>query len=213
MLCHEHAYTSKLPYLDAEYSFQAAVEANAEEKIQSLKSKAERRSSGKKKRTALLDLSDSSEDDEDKNAFLPGLVGSAATLEERQLAEFLALDDDESSRKRKKPRQFNYCLPLDFKEVVHSKPPAYHSISANRYNPQNRPKRHPPNGESCHCKPVKEGESIISCGEQCLNRLSYVECVGNKTLKSGDKNPYWNCNCGPDCGNRSLSQRKFAKCR
>lgn len=219
MLCHEHAHTSKLPYLDAEYSFQGKVEADAEEKIESLKRKVERRAAGTARGAALLESSDTgTEGDEgaegeEDNAFLPGLVGAATTSEEEQLAAFLDTDEEDATRKRKKRRRFDYCLPFDFKEVVHSKPPAYHSISANRCDPHNRPKRHPPSGETCQCRPAAEGDPVQPCGGQCLNHLSYVECVGNKTLKSGDKNPYWNCNCGPGCGNRAVSQREFAKCR
>mmetsp|Transcript_5579 Transcript_5579/g.10006 ORF Transcript_5579/g.10006 Transcript_5579/m.10006 type:complete len:841 (+) Transcript_5579:197-2719(+) len=222
MLCHEHAHTSKLPYLDAEYSFQATVEADAEKKMERLKRKEESRRAVANMATrgaAVLGSEEEegagSEEEEEENAFLPGLVGSAVIFEEDQLAEFLDRDDDDSNRKRKKRRQFNFCLPFDFKELVHSKPPAYTHVNMNRYNPQNRPKRHPPNGESCQCKPstTEEGDNVKSCGDRCLNRLSYVECVGNQTLKSGDKNPYWNCNCGPNCGNRDMSQRQFAKCR
>ena len=79
-----------------------------------------------------------------QNPFLPGLVGSAVTFEEERLAEFLeeyrddddddddcgnnddecqkgdasCIDTDRLSRKRRKRRQFNYCLPLDFKELA-----------------------------------------------------------------------------------------------
>ncbi len=34
-----------------------------------------------------------------------------------------------------------------------------------------------------------------------------VECIGDK------KSPYWNCRCGPDCGNRLLLKKEVAKCR
>ena len=40
-----------------------------------------------------------------------------------------------------------------------------------------------------------------------------MECVGDFNKKIGGKNPYWNCNCGTDCGNRNLSGRMFPKCR
>mmetsp|Transcript_38508 Transcript_38508/g.81016 ORF Transcript_38508/g.81016 Transcript_38508/m.81016 type:complete len:1036 (-) Transcript_38508:287-3394(-) len=220
MLCHEHSYTSKLPYLDAEYSIQACVEAEADKKIEALRRKEERRAANLARGAAILGSDDDEEgavvvydgSDEEENPFLPGLVGSAVIFEEEQLAEFLDRENDESNGKRKKRRQFSYCLPCDFKELVHSKPPAYTHVNMNRYDPRNRPKRHPPNGESCTCKPSTEDGSK-SCGDRCLNRLSYVECVGNQTLKSGDKNPYWNCNCGTNCGNRAMSQRQFAKCR
>jgi hypothetical protein len=39
-----------------------------------------------------------------------------------------------------------------------------------------------------------------------------IECIGSDS-KNGKKNSYWNCNQGPECGNRQLSQRKFAKCK
>ena len=44
-----------------------------------------------------------------------------------------------------------------------------------------------------------------------MNRVTGVECVGDSTTKLGDKNPYWNCNIGPNCGNRILSHKKFPK--
>ena len=94
----------------------------------------------------------------------------------------------------------------------YSKPPPYIHVLANRYNPKNRPKRHPPSVDCCQCnQSTKEG--VGSCGDMCLNRLTHMECVGNSALKTGKKNPYWNCNCGAECGNRVLSIRKFARCR
>ena len=218
MLCHEHAHTSKLPYLDAEYSFQAEVEADAEKKLEDIKRKEERRAVAEALRALMGGDDDTDEWDEEENLFLPGLVGSAKMFEEDQLAEYLQRDDEDddgsNNRKRKRRPKYHYCLPADFKEEVHSKPPAYTHVNSNRYNPQNRPKRHPPSGESCHCKPsTDDGEDVKSCDIRCLNRLAYTECVGDKTLKSGEKNPYWNCNCGPNCGNRAMSKRQFAKCR
>ena len=56
-------------------------------------------------------MGDHDDEEEDKNSFLTGLVGSAVLFEEDQLAAFL-----------------------------HSKPPAYTHVNMNRYNPQNRPK-------------------------------------------------------------------------
>ena len=40
-----------------------------------------------------------------------------------------------------------------------------------------------------------------------------TECIGNSDTKLGEKDPYWNCNCGLDCGNRILGRRQFAKCK
>ena len=237
MLCHEHAHTSKLPYLDVGNSFQAKVEADAERMIRRL----EKRAEDMKARISAQVYDDDVDYDEDddgwwagkkkENPFLPGLVGSAVMFEEERLAEFLEdaeeeeIDDDGEAdndddittqpKKRRKRRQYNYCLPLDFMELVHSKPPTFNHVNANRYDPKNRPKRHPPTGETCQCQPSTEDGGIKSCGDGCLNRLNYVECVGvDKTLnKTCDKNPYSNCDCGPSCGNRAMSQRQFAKCR
>ena len=46
-----------------------------------------------------------------------------------------------------------------------------------------------------------------------MNRMFGIECVGDATKKNGEKNPYWNCNCGPNCGNRMLTKRQHAKCK
>lgn len=46
-----------------------------------------------------------------------------------------------------------------------------------------------------------------------MNRLLGIECIGNGANKSGQKNPYWNCNNGQECGNRQLGNRLFAKCK
>jgi hypothetical protein len=212
MLCHEHAHTSKLPYLDAKHSFQAKVEADAQKRIDKLKRREELREAAKA-RGELVGSDDEDDGSDEKNPFFPGVVGSLPTLEEDQLAEYLRDDDDNVYGKRRKKHRYHYCLPCDFKDEVHSKPPAYTHVNVNRYDPKNRPKRHPPNGECCKCVPIAEDDGVKSCGEGCLNRLSYTECVGDENLKSGSKNPYWNCNCGPNCGNRGMSKRQFAKCR
>jgi len=211
MLCHEHAYTSKLPYLDAEYSLQSCVEADAEKKIEQMKKREERHAAAK----ARGELSSDEEmSDEEENPFLPGMLGSDLLDGEEQLAEYLQNnndDDDEGEGKKqsRKKNQFQYCLPVDIKDEVYSKPPQYTHVNTNRYDPQNKPKRHPPNGELCSCKPSFE-DGVKSCGDRCFNRLNYTECVGDKN--NSKNNPYLNCNCGKTCGNRSMSKRQFAKC-
>lgn len=106
LLCHEHAYVSKLPYLDSETSFQAAVEAKADRKICELKRKVE-------------SLSDCAEPDSKnrtskENSFLPGVDGSFATIQENQLVDFLG----ENQNSTRKQNQFHYCLPCDFVDEV-----------------------------------------------------------------------------------------------
>lgn len=83
-------------------------------------------------------------------------------------------------------------------------------MHTNKYDVKHRPKRHPPSAECCHCKPKIDGGM---CDEHCMNRMLGIECVGIGRNKSGQKNPYWNCNNGQDCGNRALGRRQFAKCK
>jgi len=40
-----------------------------------------------------------------------------------------------------------------------------------------------------------------------------IECVGDISKSKGEKNPYWNCDLGPACSNRSLGRKQFAKCK
>lgn len=43
--------------------------------------------------------------------------------------------------------------------------------------------------------------------------MIFVECVGDASKAKGEKNPYWNCDLGPECNNRSLGLKQFAKCK
>lgn len=90
----------------------------------------------------------------------------------------------------------------------------YAQIHSNRYDSNHRPKRHSPSGEVCQCDPKKGADgSSKMCDEHCMNRLVGIECVGDNNKNKGEKNPYWNCDCGPSCGNRILSNKQAAKCR
>lgn len=40
-----------------------------------------------------------------------------------------------------------------------------------------------------------------------------MECTGDASKSNGTNNPYWNCDVGPNCGNRALGLRKSAKCK
>ena len=92
-----------------------------------------------------------------------------------------------------------FCLPCDIKNEVHSKPPTYTHLNALKYDPNNRPKRIPPSGERCQCQG--------SCGDQCFNRMTLIECYG-------DGGPSSNCGVGgQDCGNRAMGKRQFVKCK
>jgi hypothetical protein len=41
----------------------------------------------------------------------------------------------------------------------------------------------------------------------------FIECAGDESKGTGIKNPYWNCDVGPGCGNRAISLRQAAKCK
>jgi hypothetical protein len=95
-----------------------------------------------------------------------------------------------------------FCLPVDIKDEVYSKPPPYTHIQSLKYdeNKDHRPKKIPyaskEEGEKCTCK----GKT---CGEDCFNRVTMSECAG----------PI-NCNLGgKDCGNRALGKRQFVRCQ
>ncbi|GMH71126.1 hypothetical protein TrST_g11329 [Triparma strigata] len=91
-----------------------------------------------------------------------------------------------------------FKLPINIQAEVFSKPPKYVQVSGLKYMPGSRP---PPNicNDVCTCVPVSEGGN--GCDEDCLNRTLYIECF--------DKN----CNIGPECGNRRLSQKQVARTR
>lgn len=94
-------------------------------------------------------------------------------------------------------------------QQVHSKPPSYHHVHSNQYDKDRRPKRKPPSDGKCECK--AKGSS--ACDDSCINRMIFIECVGDVTKAKGEKSPYVNCDIGPSCTNRGLGRRQFAKCK
>jgi hypothetical protein len=93
-----------------------------------------------------------------------------------------------------------FCLPCTMRDEVHSKPPHYKHVQSLQYDPKNKPPRIDDSGGQCDC--------TDSCGENCYNRLVFTECYGDS-----NKNSRSNCSVGANCGNRSISQRKFIKCK
>jgi hypothetical protein len=132
------------------------------------------------------------------NPFLPGISGDKDTATEAKLLEKLEQDGDGLFA------DLMFCLPCDIKDEVHAIPPLYHHIHSLKYDPANRPPRIPPSGDSCECQGF--------CGDDCLNRMLYVECHGDSS-NNGAKNKHSNCKVGFKCGNRQLGQRKFTKCK
>ena len=182
MLCHEHASTFKLPELDAETSMQDKIEKSIDEKYDQIATK---------KREKVKQVTP------DKNPFFPGISGDKDTGTEAKLLEKLKkesgglLDD------------LLFCLPCDIKDEVHAIPPLYHHIQSLKIDPANKPPRIPASGDSCLCKDF--------CGDDCLNRMLYIECFGDSSNSGAKTNKHSNCKVGLKCGNRKLGQRKFAK--
>lgn len=182
LLCHEHAPSHKLPDLDVETSIQGRIETRISNKYTpNGASVGRQRRQSKAPPTAT---------------FFHGLSGDKTTHRESQLVERFHEDNDFAGQ-----NDLFFCLPCEIKDAVHSKPPSYHHVNSLQYIPGQRPTRIPLPGDVCECS--GDGD----CGDDCINRLLYVECVGEK----GDKKS--NCAVGPNCGNRQLSQRKLAKCQ
>eukprot|EP00978_Attheya_sp_CCMP212_P012045 scaffold29883_cov48-Attheya_sp.AAC.4 len=204
MLCHEHALTSKLPALPMESSYQAKVEADADKKLERVR-KSKEKGNARTKKQKIEKVKTSTDA---CNPFFRGMKGDSITVTQKELYKALQSDQDVSSPIM--PKKISYCLPSDFQAQVYSKPPVYKQVHSLRYSAEHRPKRRPPSGEVCLCQPKEDG---TICGYDCLNRMLMIECIGDSTKSSGEKNPYWNCNHGSKCENRGVSQRQFAKCR
>eukprot|EP00551_Chaetoceros_affinis_P010393 CAMPEP_0203685310 /NCGR_PEP_ID=MMETSP0090-20130426/48480_1 /ASSEMBLY_ACC=CAM_ASM_001088 /TAXON_ID=426623 /ORGANISM="Chaetoceros affinis, Strain CCMP159" /LENGTH=783 /DNA_ID=CAMNT_0050554499 /DNA_START=156 /DNA_END=2504 /DNA_ORIENTATION=+ len=213
LLCHEHSSSSKLPYLDVESSLQKGVEDRADRMIAAASSLAKKRKNGEDGSFSSSFLKKQFKND--ANPFLPGKTfvnGDWMTPYDRQIMDLLIKSDELQHSKISKKVLSSFCLPDDIQKEVYSKPPVYAHIHSNRYDPNHRPKRHPPSTELCECN-LKSSSEGITCDEHCMNRISGIECVGDFKKRKDTDNPYWNCACGPDCGNRFLSKRQFAKCR
>ena len=123
------------------------------------------------------------------NLFLPGLSGCSLTSKESKLVSEM--------RKRDDREEILFCLPCDLKDEVHAQPPSYHHIQSLLYDNKHKPTKIPHGDYVCEC--------VGFCGDDCLNRMLYTECYGD-----GKKG---NCKVGKNCGNRVISQRKFASCQ
>jgi hypothetical protein len=209
ILCHEHAMSHRLPDLDMSMSIQSILEDRVEQTL--MRMHGVRGSSRRKKSWSLgRGLS--------VNPFFPGLRGDRFdSLEEKLLyciKESNLMDcaaSASSSNAAVKPvsglsmvldGSFPFCLPVDIKNEVYSKPPPYTHIQSLKYDTDKsfRPKRinasNSEDKEKCSC-------TGNVCGDDCFNRLTMTECTGPN-----------NCNLGgKDCGNRALGKRQFVKCQ
>jgi hypothetical protein len=164
-----------LPDLDISNSIQNAIEDKMDRKILKLQPK-------KRKHGASS-----------FNPFFPGIRGDRLIEDETLLLEYLREKSEDGEE-----NEVQFCLPCDLKDEVHAKPPTYKHIHSLRYDPENRPKKLAPNGESCQC--------VGRCMDDCMNRMLMMECH--------DEGKNSNCAVGGnDCGNRSLGKRQYAKCK
>jgi SET domain len=217
VLCHNHAMSHRLPTLDVSSSIQSTLEERVDQtlmRIHGIRAGSNRRNKGFScGRGASV------------NPFFPGLRGDRFDSVEVKLLH--SMKDTASSQNITKidslPEQHQtfdsitlqpasvtsmvldgdipFCLPVDMKNEVYSRPPPYTHIQSLKYDADklNRPKKIAAMGteekEKCSC--------IKVCGEDCFNRVTMAECTGPA-----------NCNLGAkDCGNRCLGKRQFVKCQ
>lgn len=202
MLCPEHANTHKLPDIDHSTSIQRHVEAKIAKKLDKMSGKNEAR----RLLSGLMGGRGTS-----ANAFFPGVRGDRLVKVEQEYVDHMdKLGTDMSPYPQEDNNDVTnaaihtmcgglaFCLPIDIKTEVHSKPPNYTLIHALRFDPNKRPKRIPATGEQCQC--------TDSCDNHCYNRMSLDECCG--------EGPNSNCGLGPSkCNNRSLGKRQYVKCK
>ena len=194
-------------------SLQSKVESKIDETLLKIHGYGRQKSKGKKKSAwALM----GGRRGPSSNPFLPGLRGDRFDETERNLLshvketisrEHQVKNGETSPTSVVKPSNtlsmlldghVPFCLPMDIKDEVYSKPPSYTHIHSLKFG-ENRPKKVSAGSrdeqEKCKC-------TGPFCGDDCFNRLTMTECVGS------------NCNLGnKDCGNRALGKRQYVKCQ
>jgi hypothetical protein len=219
ILCHDHAMSHRLPTLDMSSSIQSTLETKVDEalmRIHGIRAGSNRREKGL---SSGLGAS--------MNPFFTGLGGDRFdsvevkllhNIKDATMASQNVTPIDSPPEKQHHTLEsvvlqpasvasmvldgiVPFCLPVDMKNEVYSKPPPYTHIQSLKYDADklNRPKKIAVTGteerEKCSC--------INVCGEDCFNRVTMAECTGSA-----------NCNLGAkDCGNRCLGKRQFVKCQ
>jgi hypothetical protein len=219
VLCHDHALSHRLPKLDMSSSMQSILEDKVDQALM--------RIHGIRTGSIRQNKRFSSSHGASFNPFFPGLRGDRYDSVELNLLR--SINEAATSSQKvipvdSPPDQLHYtldsvnlqpasvvsmaldgdipfCLPVDMKNEVYSKPPPYTHIQSLKYNADkiSRPKK-----IAATCAMEKEKCSCtIVCGPDCFNRLTMAECTGPA-----------NCNMGAkDCGNRCLGKRQFVKCQ
>ncbi|KAG2777176.1 hypothetical protein PC129_g5198 [Phytophthora cactorum] len=90
-------------------------------------------------------------------------------------------------------------------EDVRLQPPTYRKLGRSIYTFK-QPKVSLEDAPTCVCKE--------SCGDDCINRLSFTECFGpapTPGMKFNKHNRESNCMLGENCGNRALHQKVYPR--
>lgn len=100
-----------------------------------------------------------------------------------------------------------FFLPDEIFNAVQNNAPAFRKIQRNIYTFKlNISKDEFSEYSMCVCKK--------SCKDNCINQLSYLECVGPGVNDVGEgkqkRSMMQNCRIGTNCGNRALQSRKYA---
>ncbi|OQS05520.1 histone-lysine N-methyltransferase [Thraustotheca clavata] len=89
----------------------------------------------------------------------------------------------------------------EYSTQVQHRPPKYQKLRKNKY--LFKPPKNPDLEDMpmCICKD--------KCGDDCINRVSFVECVGSGRdgiFGKTKRERMFNCNVGPGCGNRAMQE-------
>lgn len=122
LLCHEHAYTSRLPYLDLQNSIQKGVEDRADRMARAVRGKKkdddndELLSLTKKRMKSMLG--------NEQNPFLPGktfMNGDGRTRQDNQMLDLLMSSDEYQTKQVSKQSLTSFCLPCGIQDEVSAK--------------------------------------------------------------------------------------------
>ena len=119
LLCHEHANSSKLPYLDINNSYQAEVERKADKKLEILRVS---KSNIKNKLGLTLEGQRDNiyltKNRQKRKEFLQGIKGDRITSSQKHLFKLLNIPQISNTPKSSLSSGFKFCLPCDFQKEV-----------------------------------------------------------------------------------------------
>ncbi|GLD93071.1 hypothetical protein PINS_up001663 [Pythium insidiosum] len=103
----------------------------------------------------------------------------------------------------------HFRLQIDCMETVKKQPPTYRTLVRNIYTFK-QTRENLEDIPMCVCKD--------KCGDDCINRLSFIECFGSPPTapgssdsSKGERIKEFNCPLGENCGNRALHQRIYPR--